>query len=116
MVLNGCKRADQRDAALQLFGDMRNNHAGAFQPDVKSYHNMLNLYAKLKPLLPETALEIIDSLETDDQFQSRELDIHCVALVISACGHAGKLDPILHLLKRVGIDVLAKDVDVPETK
>ena len=58
MILNVCKLANQWDAALRLFeGLLQNNHT--FQTDIKSYRKVLNLCAKLKPLLLETAMEII---------------------------------------------------------
>ena len=116
MVLNVCKLANQRDAALCLFKVLlQNNHT--FQPDIKSYNKLLNLCAKLKLPLLETAMEIINSMEKDKHFRSRELDIHCVTLAISVCVHKGKLDLIQDLLNHVGINVANDDeLDLTETK
>ncbi|KAL7536078.1 hypothetical protein ACHAXR_006913, partial [Thalassiosira sp. AJA248-18] len=92
-AISVCKRAGQRNKALQAFDSMKKR---GVIPNTKSFLKVTNLCAKEPPLY-EKAIELIGYMEECNL----PLNPHCVSSAISACGRAGQLELAMDLLRLV---------------
>ena len=100
-AMNICKRAGDRNKALAIFDSMKERNV---KPNVKSFLKAINLCAK-KPPLYQKAIELVGYMEECG------IPVHpnCISPAISACGHAGQIEPILELLRLLEADKRSND-------
>ena len=89
-----CKRANEREKALAIFDSMKQR---GVMPNIKCFLKVINLCAK-KPTLYEKAIDLVGYME---ECGLVPLNPNCVSSAISACGHAGQVEPALELLRQM---------------
>lgn len=96
-AMSVCKRAglSQRHIAFDCFDLMKER---GVTPNTKCFLKAINLCAK-KPPLYEKAIELVGYME--ECHPDLPPNVNCVSSAISACGHAGQLEPALELLRHV---------------
>jgi len=101
-AMNICKNAGERDKALLMFDSMKER---GVTPNIKCFLKAINLCAK-KPPLYEKSIELVGYMEEC----GIPLNPNCVSSAISACGHAGQVEPVLELLRLMEADKRSNDI------
>lgn len=101
-AINICKNAGDRDKALLIFDSMKER---GVTPNIKCFLKAINFCSK-KPPLDEKAIELVGYMDEC----GIPLNPNCVSSAISACGHAGQIEPVLELLRLMEADKRSNDI------